>query len=114
MTRDELSKALGARRRQGRRSRFGAELRQHAVEYCRQRRSAGGTTWQTLEQELGVSSKTLMLWVKQAPRAAFHAVQIQRVDLAPRREDFVVHGPCGVRVEGLDVRAVAELIRRLV
>ena len=113
MTKGELGRVLAVAGRQGRGRRFPRELRQRAVEYCRQRRSGGGVTWQMLQTELGVSSKSLMLWTRHEGRTAFHAMEIQRVEVQRSGTQCVMHGPCGVRVEGLTLAEVAELIRRL-
>jgi transposase len=113
MTKGELGRVLAVAGRQGRGRRFPRELRQRAVEYCRQRRSGGGVTWQTLQAELGVSSKSLMLWTRREGKAAFHPMEIQRVEVQRSSAQCVLHGPFGIRVEGLTLADVAELIRRL-
>jgi hypothetical protein len=56
--------------------------------------------------------KTLARWVgerKAAPR--FERVQMASAPAA--LPALIVHGPRGLRIEGLDVSSVAELVRRL-
>ena len=66
-----------------------------------------------LAAELGVHQRTLYRWIEEAP---------PRVPLAPvvvvegeheRRTAPVVVLPGGARIEGLDLAALAELVRRL-
>lgn len=55
-------------------------------------------------------ASTLLRWTKgQRSTAAFERVLVA-ADRAPPSA-LVVHGPCGLRIEGLDVAAVAELVR---
>jgi transposase len=112
MTKEQLSKSLAQRSGRGRGWRFPKELRVQAAEYCRQRRSNGGVTWQMLEAELGVAWKTLMFWARSTQKTAFHAIELQGVHVQ-ESAGCVVHGPSGIRIEGLTLLEVAELIRRL-
>ena len=63
-----------------------------------------------ISAELGVSWRTLSRWLagkKSTPR--FQPVQV----VAPTKRELVVHGPRGLRIEGIDVEGIAELVRRL-
>jgi len=84
-----------------------------AVEYFRRRRAAG-TSLAAISRELGVKRHTLVGWTA-APEvpAAPRFVPVSVVADAPAASKVVVHGPGGVRVEGLDLAGVAELLRRL-
>ncbi len=92
------------------RLRYTAELRAEAVAYTRMRLAAGGTLT-TVSRELGVAASTLQAWLTaEQSSPAFRSVEI--TDDAPRSA-LVVYGPCGLRVEGLDVATLIELIQRL-
>jgi hypothetical protein len=60
-----------------------------------------------LAAALGVHPDTLRHWL--ATSAALVPVSVIRDHAAT----LTVHGPCGVRVEGLDVDSLAELLRAL-
>lgn len=63
-------------------------------------------------RELGMRRETLAGWVAPpAPKETPRFVPVTVVETPAGR--LVVHGPGGVRVEGLDVAGVAELLRRL-
>jgi transposase len=90
------------------------ELREALLEYMRGRREQRASL-HTIADEVGVSDATLVRWskpVRENGNAKLLPVQVVRVP-AGGAEGIVVHGPGGVRVEGLDVCAVAELFRRL-
>lgn len=101
-------------RRAGRRGpgrRYPPDLRRRGAEYLRARQAAGAPLSAVL-RELGVRRETLVGWaapasVKTKPR--FVPVTVME---APAGR-IVVHGPGGVRIEGLDVAGVAEILRRL-
>ena len=101
-------------RRAGRRGpgrRYPAELRRRGAEYLRARQGAGAPLSAIL-RELGVRRETLAGWaapMDPAARSRFVPVTVME---APAGR-IVVHGSGGVRVEGLDVAGVADLLRRL-
>lgn len=65
----------------------------------------------TIGAELGLCVSTLLRWTKAGPSpAGFERVLI--IGGSATRA-LVVHGPCGLRLEGLGLADVAELIRRL-
>ncbi len=101
-------------RRAGRRGpgrRYPAEVRKLGAEYLRGRLAAGGSTSAAV-RELGVRRHTLARWaVTAAPEPRPRFVPVSVVEAAGGR--IVVHGPGGIRVEGLDVAGVAELLRRV-
>jgi hypothetical protein len=65
--------------------------------------------------ELGIPRRSLKLW-SAAPRpsgsARFVAVTVAPSEAAPPSR-IVVHGPGGLRIEGLDLAGLADLVRRL-
>jgi transposase len=103
-------------RRAGRRGpgrRYPAELRRRGAEYLRARQTAGAPLSAIL-RELGVRRETLANWAAPAKAEAEKRplfVPVSVVETPAGR--IVVHGPGGVRVEGLDVAGVADLLRRL-
>jgi hypothetical protein len=91
--------------------RYPAELRRRGVEYLRARQAAGAPLSAVL-RELGLRRETLAGW--SAPEEAEKQPRFVPVAIveAPAGR-IVVHGPGGLRVVGLDVAGVAELLRRL-
>ena len=100
----DLRKQVLARRQ---RSRFSLELASRICAYVAARR-AGGATMRQLARELGIAMDTLYRWRRDAP--AFRAVEVVA---PPSATALTVRGPRGLRVEGLDLAAVAELWRQL-
>jgi predicted transcriptional regulator len=78
------------------------------VKYAQAQRAAG-IPIEKIGEEVGVPWRTIRRWLSDARRGRFHAVEIE----AQPRAAVVVHGPHGIRVEGLDLDSVAELLRRL-
>jgi hypothetical protein len=79
-----------------------AQVRAH-VEACR----AAGVTMAQISADLGVSLDTLYRWRRDAP--GFRQVEV----VAEAASSFTVHGPRGLRIEGLDLASLADLLRRL-
>lgn len=93
------------------RGRVSDNFRREAIDYVLAHRHA--RSLEDLAAELGVHQRTLYRWIEEAP---------PRVPLAPvvvvegeheRRTAPVVVLPGGARIEGLDLAALAELVRRL-
>lgn len=112
--RDAVAK-LGPR---GRTTPYPKDLRDEAVGYAQERR-AQGAPWGLIARELGLGVDSLTNWARGA-RASRREPGFRRVELKPSKavvnaaeNALVVHGPGGVRVEGLDVATLAELLRRL-
>jgi hypothetical protein len=101
-------------RRAGKRGpgkRYPAELQRRGAEYLRVRRAAGAPLSAVL-RELGVRRETLAGWAE-PPGAKERPRFVPVTVVAAPVGRIVVHGPGGLRVEGLDVAGVAELLRRL-
>ncbi len=104
----------------GTRWRFDDGFRAEVVAYVRARQEEGGTQ-QEAARELGLSAWTLSRWSRQGrpPRQSatsgedFHLVRVKREAEAAVTSGLVVHGPGGVRVEGLRLEQVAVLLRGL-
>lgn len=104
----------------GPRTRYTQEQRQEAVAYMRARQQQGASR-EEAAKELGVSSWTLSRWGSAArratqeepARAALVPVEVKDARPEARRGGLVVHGPGGVRVEGLCVEDAVRLLRGL-
>ena len=66
---------------------------------------------------MGLAGKSLRQWATSASEAPerFRPVEMVQDKAAPARATpaLVVHGPGGLRIEGLDVESLAVLLRRL-
>ena len=64
--------------------------------------------------ELGMKSHTLSRWLgEKRPSASFERVEVVATAASPAARKLIVHGPRGLRVEGLELADVAELVRRV-
>jgi hypothetical protein len=52
--------------------------------------------------------RTIRRWMTPVRNKRFRPIEVVEA-----RRDLVVHGPHGLRIEGLDLDGVAELVRRL-
>jgi transposase len=94
--------------------RYPAAAKRMATEYLRQRQKVGAPL-SAVARELGVKRHTLLAWVAGPDRAAQAPgfVPVRVVAAGPARAAIVVHGPGGVRIEGLEVADVVALLRAL-
>jgi hypothetical protein len=96
------------------RRRYSTRLQQQAVEYCEMRRAQGDGVRQ-VAAALGVAPWSLHRWIRACEeRPQFHEVQV--VAPARRTSDGAavrIVTADGLRVEGPDVEAVAQLLRLL-
>ena len=109
-----------ARRRSTGRPRYPRQLKAEVVVAAAGLHDAG-YSHQAASRELDLNPVTLMNWIRKA--ASYGAeddasmVEVSVVAegeaLTQETPELVVHGPLGTRVKGLDVAAVAELLRRL-
>jgi hypothetical protein len=103
-----LTQALARAERVGVGRAYPAELRGQVVGYARRRREEGAAD-ERIARELGLAAMTLRRWAG-VRASAFAATEV--IEGLSERQ-FVVHGPRGLRVEGLDLGQVAELWVRL-
>lgn len=110
---EELREALAKADRGGVGRPYPEELRRAAVKYRRLREHDGAGVAE-VAAELGVSGVSLARWSGKHERSdnGFRAIEVVAEPLRAATR-VVVHGPRGVRVEGLSVAEVAELIARL-
>jgi hypothetical protein len=99
-------------KRAGRRGpgrRYPADVRRRGAAYLRARQAAGAPL-SAVVRELGVRRETLVSWAAPLePTPRFVPVAVIDAPAGP----IVVHGPGGVRIEGLDLATLADLLRRL-
>lgn len=113
--REELRTALSKLGEMGRGKRYPRALLEKMLSYTVARRRQGATLL-AVGGELGMNWKTLARWLGERKAARFERVEVSAPTpavTAPMPLPIVVHGPRGLRIEGLDVSGVAELLRRL-
>ena len=108
---DALRAELARRERRGRGHRYPEELRNRVISYAVTHR-AGGMTPKQIGHELGMDWRTVKRWLDEECVAGFEQMIVQEEAPEPAGR-LVVHGPGGVRVEGLDLDALANLLRKL-
>jgi hypothetical protein len=96
------------------RRRYSSTLQQQAVEYCRERQRQGDGR-RDVAAALGVAPWSLYRWTRASEeRARFHQVQVARPAVrSGGAAPVVIMTADGLRVEGLDVDAAAQLLRLL-
>lgn len=93
--------------------RYPEAVKREVLAYLGERRKEG-RGYATVAAELGIPRRSLKLWSSTPRPSASPRFVAVTVDAAPSSATgIVVHGPAGLRVEGLDLAALAELIRRL-
>lgn len=108
-----LRQALATAVRSGQGRAFPADLRERATAYVKRRRRDGASET-SIGRELGVGVMTFRRWA--GPRAAFaEAVVVDApvVAMARSTSRIVVHGPRGIRIEGLEVAEIIALLGAL-
>ena len=107
----ELRRAVEQLAMRGHAKRYPAELRKKLIGYIRSQRLAGVSVYQ-LGEQLGMSWRTVSRWTEDmSKRRGFKRVTVAEPE--PTSGGLTVQGRCGVRVEGLQLEQVAELLRRL-
>jgi hypothetical protein len=96
------------------RRRYSSTLQQQAVEYCRARQRQGDGL-REVATALGVAPWSLYRWTRVCEeRARFHEVRVVAPALrSAGAAPVVIVSADGLRVEGLDVDAAAQLLRLL-
>ncbi len=125
----ELRRRLASLGQRGAGRRYPEDFKRDAMDYVTARR-AEGVQVEAAVRELGLSEKTLERWRARGRVAVlpqrFRTVEVAAADsatpnstpavpaaaVAPRLR-LTVHGPLGLRIEGLDVWSVACLWREL-
>lgn len=89
-------------------------LRRAVVAYAEVARARGDSI-ASIAESIGLPSITLQRWSRAAASSPFRAVVVEPAALpaAAPSSSIIIHGPGGLRIEGLDLDSVAELLRRL-
>ena len=97
-----------------RRTRYPADLRALAVRYADEAQVVGHRR-QRIADTLGISFKTLEQWRSAGGgrKDKSKLVRLGTVGEISMRGGVVVHGPGGIRVDGLDASGVAQVLRAL-
>jgi hypothetical protein len=107
----ELSK-LGPR---GRGRAYPKGLLEKLLSYTVARRRQGASIVE-VASEVGINFRTLARWLGARKTPRFDRVEVMATSVtsaALAAPVVIVHGPRGLRIEGLDLIAVAELVRRV-
>ena len=124
---EQLKKQVEERRARGTQKQFDESFRAEVVAYVRARQEEGGTQ-EEAAKEVGLSAWTLSRWGRgsqsgpvkrgrpprqrlQGSSAGFHPVEVKSEARSP--EPLVIHGPEGIREEGLSVQQVAQVLKEL-
>lgn len=106
-----LKQALASAERSGVGRAYPAAIRERAIAYV-ERRRAEGVADEAIGRELGISPMTFRRWVG-ARHSAFALATLVVPEAAAPSGALVVHGPRGLRIEGLDLTGVVALWERL-
>lgn len=112
---ERLRGALATAERAGAGRPYPETLRAAAIDYRREREREGAALSE-VAGELGVSAISLERWSRRRRERETSFRAIELVGEPVRRASAsaaVVHGPRGLRVEGLTVSEIAELLERL-
>ncbi len=98
-------------------TRYSAAFRVEVVRHA-QTRVREGVAVARIARELGLRAKTLTLWMRSAPAPKLRPVRVEHPprhvpDAAVTDRRLVIVTPSGVRVEGLDLDAIVQLMRSL-
>jgi transposase len=109
----QLREALERAERSGAGRPYPEPLRRAANDYRREREREGASLRQ-VAAELGVSEASLARWARgrEEPVGQFRAIEVVAEPVRPVSA-VVVHGPRGLRIEGLSLQELAALIERL-
>jgi|SRR6185369_924568 len=112
-TREELKVELSELGPRGRGRPYPKGLLEKLLSYTVARRRQGAKLVE-VAAELGMPNHTLSRCVGEKRAAKhFERVEVIAAPAAPTARALIVHGPRGLRIEGLDIAALAELVRRV-
>ena len=107
---EQIRRAVEQVAERGKRRRYGRELRDRILAYTVERK-ARGADLETIGADLDVPWRTIARWcaTSRKENRSFRRVEL----IAKGRSGLTVHGPQGIRIDGMDLDTIAELIRRL-
>jgi hypothetical protein len=109
--REELKEELSKLGPRGRGRPYPKGLMGKLVSYTVARRRQGAKIVE-VAAELGMKFHTLSRWLGEKRPTGFERVEVIAPP-PPAARTLTVHGPRGLRIEGLDLSGVAELVRRV-
>lgn len=89
------------------RPRFSSEIRSQTIIAFR----ASGMSAAVFAKDIGISQGSLFNWLKANSSDA--AKSFRKLSIEPEAQRWTVHGPKGLRIEGLNLSALAQLIDHL-
>lgn len=112
--REELRVELSALGPRGRGRAYPKGLLEKLLSYTVARRRQGASIIE-VAAEVGMNFRTLARWLGERKATPFGRVKVvaEPAASAAGAPMIIVHGPRGLRIEGLDLAAVAELVRRV-
>jgi len=114
--REELKEEVSKLGPRGRGRPYPKGLLEKLLSYTVARRRQGAKLIE-VAAELGLQNQALSRWLGEKRRGnRFDRVEVvvaAPAAAAPAASPIVVHGPRGLRIEGLDLASVAELVRRV-
>jgi len=111
--REELKSELSGLGPRGRGRPYPKGLLEKLLSYTVARRRQGAKLVE-VAAELGMPNHTLSRCVgEKRPSASFERVEVMAPAAPPSARKVIVYGPRGLRVEGLELSEVAELVRRV-
>jgi len=111
---EEIRQAIKAARSRSP-GRFGHELRQQIIEHVARKRVEGETVRHALAP-FSLSTSVYFGWLQNKAKSPPVSARFLPVRVAAERSErkaACVYGPSGMRIEGLSVDEMAELIKRL-
>jgi hypothetical protein len=119
MKREQEAKGIRAElaqlERRGRGRAYPEALRKRMIRYVEACR-AEGTATRVAGDEIGMDWRTLLRWAPCSRSAGFEPIVVRAdasTSASASTARFVVHTQSGLRIEGLDLDALTELVRRL-
>ena len=113
--REELRVELSALGPRGRGRAYPKGLLEKLLSYTVARRRQGASIVE-VASEVGINFRTLARWLGARKTGRFGRIEVVAAPVATTpavAATLIVHGPRGLRIEGLDLIAVAELVRRV-
>jgi transposase len=108
---EALRAEIAGLERRGRGHRYPPELRARVIAYA-VAHHADGVTVKEIGNDLGMDWRTVQRWMEGKHVPGFEKLVVHQDTHEPAR-GLVMHGPGGVRIEGLDADTVVELLRKL-